>query len=262
MRAFFEQDGFGSLHQDHKIHPEIPVADIPDIQIDAGCEIHIVPPAHLPQSRDPRTHREDGVTLPADLFAFAEHIGPWADEAHLAAKYIEDLRQLIERGAPQKMADRGDAGVIEVFMVFRIVVDLFGMLREIALQYLIAVDIHRAKFIADESVAFLAQPLLLEQRGAVRLCFAYLVGDISHWNDQERHDQKQKRQIGNTLKKQTVSAFKPILKNYQIGSGVGEFIDEGVRQIVVVDHRDEDHLMVFLYLCTENLLEGIQLHLL
>src|SRR5581483_4681494 len=37
---------------------------------------------------------------------------PRPDEAHVAAEYVDELRQLVERRAPQQPPDRGDPGVV------------------------------------------------------------------------------------------------------------------------------------------------------
>ena len=47
-----------------------------------------------------------------DLRVLLEDERPRADEAHLAAQDVEQLRQLVERGAAQEPADARDARVV------------------------------------------------------------------------------------------------------------------------------------------------------
>ena len=46
------------------------------------------------------------------LLVVGDRVGPRADDRHGAAEHVEELRQLVERGAPQDPADAGHARIV------------------------------------------------------------------------------------------------------------------------------------------------------
>src|SRR5205807_6443412 len=103
---------------------EGPVLDVVVVPLDPVRERGLAAkPVHLRPARDPRLHAV-AVLVAADtalpeLHEFSD-LGAGADDAHLAAQHVEELRQLVDgvaaheaadAGAPVLALDSADAGV-------------------------------------------------------------------------------------------------------------------------------------------------------
>src|SRR6516164_5120340 len=87
------------LQQDFQIEPETPALDVVEIVLDPLCDRRVAPPAvDLRPARDTRldlvTEHIAGHPAP-ELFDEARPLGPGADETHLAAQHVHELRQLV-----------------------------------------------------------------------------------------------------------------------------------------------------------------------
>src|SRR2546426_1187605 len=85
--------------------------------------------------------------------------GPWTDQAHLPAKDVEQLRQLIQAGLAQERPEPRDTWVV---------FDLEGRLELpaqacVSLETLLCIHDHGAKLIAPELPATLSDPAVFEE---------------------------------------------------------------------------------------------------
>ena len=122
------------------------------------------------------------VRVARDVFAEALHVlgalGARADEGHVAADDIPQLRQLVERGAAQEAADRGapvDA------------LDTAGGAAVNGDEAGVVGDAHRAELEHLEDLAVLADAALAEEDGTAR---AAAHGERER--DQQRQDEQQR----------------------------------------------------------------------
>src|SRR5690606_13908989 len=57
------------------------------------------------------------------FFQLADHVGPGADDGHVAQEYVHKLRQLVQVGLPQELSNARNAGVVLGSLKFRVGVD-------------------------------------------------------------------------------------------------------------------------------------------
>src|SRR3990172_6851419 len=94
------------------------------------------------------------------------HVGPRADEAHVALEHVEELRQFVHRRLAEQPADAGDVGVAPAGAEQPLLQVAPGnALGDVALD---AVD-HGAELVEAELPAAEADALLTEQRRAGRI---------------------------------------------------------------------------------------------
>lgn len=79
----------------------------------------------------------------------------WADQGHVPLQDVEQLRQLIQRGATDKAADSGNARVVAAGL----------------LHITVIVNTHRAEFPDLDHLAVPAMAVLLENTGPGELSF-------------------------------------------------------------------------------------------
>lgn len=75
--------------------PDVPVADVPGVHLDAffvGC---IAAAAGLPHAGDAGTDHVKIFDVRAVFRDFVLNDGPWADETHFAFEDVEQLRQFV-----------------------------------------------------------------------------------------------------------------------------------------------------------------------
>src|SRR5437870_3475034 len=87
---------------------------------------------------------------------------PRAHERHLAAKDVEELRQLVERVAPQEAAKGGDPRVVDDLEHPRVVLEVDVAVAEAVLQ-LLRVTSHRPELDDPEWLLLTAHPQLPEE---------------------------------------------------------------------------------------------------
>jgi len=109
-----------------------------------------VAPLDLTRADDARTRQQDvplhrGVGLD-EMRIFR----PWPDQAHLPAQHVEELRQLIELGPPQVLANPGDPRI--------------ALRRQARSHHVGPVD-HRAKLVDPEERAVPTGTALTEEDG-------------------------------------------------------------------------------------------------
>src|SRR3982751_6345238 len=97
--------------QDLDVERQGPVLDVVEVVLDPLRKARVAAPAmDLRPPRDPRADamadhvlRELLLELPDEL----RPLGPRADEGHLAAQHVTQLRQLVEAPPPQEASDAG-----------------------------------------------------------------------------------------------------------------------------------------------------------
>src|SRR6185295_9753228 len=83
----------------------------PDVQLDPRRPVEFVPPRDLRPPRHTGRHLETSTLEVVVLVDLVMQRGPRADDAHLAAKHVPELRQLVERPAAKERTDARDSRV-------------------------------------------------------------------------------------------------------------------------------------------------------
>ena len=112
--AEHQRDG---LEDQAEVLPERPVRDVEVVEPDHLLERDVAAAEHLPEAGDARLQLEALARPVVDVLVLLEDQRPRADEAHLAAEDVEQLRQLVERVAAQEAADRvtrGSSGILNI----------------------------------------------------------------------------------------------------------------------------------------------------
>ena len=84
-----------------------------------GVELHnlfkvgdVAAAADLPEAGDARFESKTGAVMILILLPFVHGGGTGADQTHLVQKYVEKLREFIQAGFADKLADAGLSGAI------------------------------------------------------------------------------------------------------------------------------------------------------
>src|SRR3954447_10862644 len=112
VRPARRQHGKDRLPEDLQVEGERPVLDVVEVESDAVLPRQVGPAADLPEARDPWLDQQPPVDVVRVVGDFARQRRPRPDERHVAADDVEQLRQLVERVAPQELADASDARVV------------------------------------------------------------------------------------------------------------------------------------------------------
>lgn len=160
--AFAEGDGFDGLEQVHEVDPDGPVADVPGVHGDALFVGGVAAAAGLPHAGDAG---QDHAVLAEVVAVALDFFGDdWAraNEAHVAADDVPELRQLVEAGLTQEGAELGDARVV---LELEVLLPLFaglGVFLEVFLEGFLRVRDHGLELVAREEHAMLADALMGE----------------------------------------------------------------------------------------------------
>src|SRR3954454_24395589 len=148
-----EQCG-GRPREDLEINPERAVLDVPDVQLDAFVPRQSRASVNLSPAGDAGLDVEASPLSRRVLLDLVRERGARADEAHVAADDIPQLRDLVERQSPQHTTDPRDAWI--------------ALVHRVAGSFTLGADSHRAQL--DELEARAAQadsPLPIEDGTAV-----------------------------------------------------------------------------------------------
>lgn len=162
ISAFAEGDGLDGLEQVHEVDPDGPVADVPSIHGDALFVGGVAAAAGLPHAGD--AGQNHAVLAEIDAVALDFFGDNWAraDEAHVAADDVPELRQLVEAGLAQEGAELRDARVVlELKVRFPLLAGL-GVLGKVFLQGFLCVWDHGLELIARKEPAIFADALVGE----------------------------------------------------------------------------------------------------
>src|SRR5438270_903518 len=96
---------FGGLKKDFQVKPGRAKASILQIETHHIVESNTATSINLPQSGDARLRLEQTTAMPCFIgFDFIRHGRSRTYQRHLAAQYVDELRQLVQAGTPQKTA--------------------------------------------------------------------------------------------------------------------------------------------------------------
>ena len=107
----FEDDGDGAPDEDD-VEPDVPVADVPGVHLDAFVVGRIAAAAGLPHAGDTGADHVEVFDVRAVFWDFGLDDGARADEAHFPFEDVEELGQFVEAGLAQEGAALGDARVV------------------------------------------------------------------------------------------------------------------------------------------------------
>src|SRR5947209_1768167 len=112
VRAAPGGNGRQGLGEDRDVEPDRPVLEVVEVETYEVVEAEVDAAGDLPKAGH---SREDEVALPmpvVELDVVAQRQRARADERHLAAKHVEDLRQLVDRVPAQEAPDPRHTGVV------------------------------------------------------------------------------------------------------------------------------------------------------
>ena len=183
IRSFvFQHDGDGAPDKDD-VEPDVPVADVPGVHLDAFVVGRIAAAAGLPHAGDAGADHVEVFDVRAVFGDFGLDDRPRADEAHFPFEDVEELGQFVEAGLAQEGAALGDARVV---LQFEFCFPFFAGLRiacEEFLQFHVGIDAHAAEFVAVEFFAVPADAAVFEDDRSRRILV-----------DPEGDGQKERRQ--------------------------------------------------------------------
>ena len=177
IRAFavdYGAEGFGQVHD---VEPDGPVMDVPGVHGYALGEGGVAAAAGLPHAGDAGLREGYGLEVAAYLVFLSREIWSRSYEAHVADEDVQDLWQFVEAAFPDEAAYSGDSGIV----AFELLVGVpFGflvrVLGEVFFQYLVAVLVHAAEFVAFECLAVQADAIGVEEGRATAVdldCYGY-----------------------------------------------------------------------------------------
>ena len=91
-----------------EIEADRPAAHVGDVHLERLAEGRVRPRRHLPQTRDALGHQEPVEMVRLEELRLVGNAGARADERHLPAQHVDQLRQLVEARLPQEPAERRD----------------------------------------------------------------------------------------------------------------------------------------------------------
>src|SRR5690348_16395492 len=93
-----------------EVEAERPAANIGDVEVERLAEARVVPCFDLPQAREACGHLEALKVVREEEIDLVRQAGPWADERHVAAEDVQQLRQLVEARPSQPSPEARDIG--------------------------------------------------------------------------------------------------------------------------------------------------------
>ena len=178
----FEDDGDGAPDEDD-VEPDVPVADVPGVHLDAFVVGRVAAAAGLPHAGNARADHVEVFDVRAVFGDFGLDDGPRADEAHFPFEDVEELGQFVEAGLAQESTAPGDARIVLQFeFCFPFFAGL-GIACEEFFQFHVGIDAHAAEFVAVEFFAVPADTAVFEDDRSRRILV-----------DPECNSQKERRQ--------------------------------------------------------------------
>ena len=134
------------LQQDRQVERQRPALQVDEVEVHEVVEVELRAARDLPQAGDPGEHQIALAVPVLEHLVVALGQRTRADERHLAAQHVHQLRQLVQREAPQHPPDARQARVVaDLEQRARGLVELF----EVGLA-LLGVGVHRAELQARE----------------------------------------------------------------------------------------------------------------
>ena len=163
-RAFSEQDDEKSLGYDLKVQADGPVLGIIHIEFNHSLITHVASPPNLPWPRKTwHDLKSPCISLWVEgqkLFAVAKLKGARANQTHLTAKDIDQLRKLVEAVFSQELTKARDPGITTQLEEYT--ASGFIAFFECA-KTLLGVDAHRAEFDNSKQPPTISTPRLAEK---------------------------------------------------------------------------------------------------
>src|SRR5271165_389985 len=146
--------------QNAKIQPDRPVSDIKRIQLNPLLVAGVVASGYLPQAGqaalDARVQLEAGSV--ARDFLMPDRAR--ANQAHIAAQDVPQLRQLVQARLPQKASDPGNAGIVlQLVIAFPFLAQVLT-LPQVFFQSAIGIENHGAKFPSGKELSAMPNAFL------------------------------------------------------------------------------------------------------
>src|SRR5438876_232036 len=191
--AFSRNDGGRCREQDLDVCPERARPCVPEVETHHLVERRTAAAGDLPQSGNPGLYVEKAAAVPR--LVLLELVGnrwPRADERHVSAQHVPELRQLVEAAVPEKASDRRDpwiVGELEDFGLTRLA--LAARIDEprdvLLMELLVHVHVHRPKLENLERFHPLADAHLLEKYRAA--------GPQLHERGNEKEQRRAQQQV-------------------------------------------------------------------
>jgi len=175
------ENALGRQEDNLYIKPKTPVLNIPDVSLDSLFHLPKLmgfapETGYLSPSRDART-AEMACHVFVDEFAvylrMMEHVGAWADDAHVTFEHIDKLWQLVNIGLAHEIAKRELARVV------------LGGLNIVG----VLIDMHRAELDTLKGGAIDACSFLFEKDGTGTLNLDDNPYNKDDWNQEQAYDQ-------------------------------------------------------------------------
>src|SRR5262249_33754954 len=141
------------LRDDRNLARPRPAFEILAIVLDALVVARAGAAADLPQPCDPRADQQIITAIAAVAIKLRARDRTRADEAHVAAQHVEQLRQLVEARLAQERANLGYPRINAQLLTLAPLRRRIWIRRENVGETLLAVDRHRAKLEALEASA-------------------------------------------------------------------------------------------------------------
>jgi hypothetical protein len=156
------QDRRPRLPQNLKIKHERPVLHIAELESHRVTPGQIRTPAHLPEPGDARLDSQSALHAVAVSLGLVGQQRARADQGHVAAYYVDELRQLIHRPPSQPDANSRHPGI-----VVHLEQNPRGLVAGEQLRFeLVRIHDHGAQLVEREPPTVLAHPDLAKQRRA------------------------------------------------------------------------------------------------
>src|SRR6478609_8310377 len=151
-----------------EVAPERPVGHVEVVERDHLGERDVAAAHDLPEAGEAGGEVEAAAAVADDVAILFDDQRTRADEAHLAAHDVDELRQLVQRPLAQRAPERRDARVLGNLEHRRAALVVLVEMADLALDG-VRVDVHRAELVDAEAAAAIADALLPEEHRAGRL---------------------------------------------------------------------------------------------
>lgn len=200
--------------EDAEIQPERPVPHVQHVVVNPLVEVAgvAVAPTDLPQAGDARPDRQASVTPRHAELVLAKRGGPRPDQAHLPQPHVDQLRQLVDVGPAQPVAERRDPVVVGQ-LELRTVHEVLGV--QLALP-VVGVMHHGAELPATERAAVQPLALVAEQHRPARRQF-----DEHGHQHQQRRNQHQAGNRHQQVKGPLEQRIEPAAARVPVWAGIG-----------------------------------------
>ena len=188
MSPLAEEDDRKGLQDDFKIQPQAHVADVVQVEHHHLLEGHGAAAQGLPDSRAAGKRGEPFFVPVLVALPLVGQARPRTHQGHVPFENVEELREFVQAGLADELAEGKDAGVVgDLEHLYILVGTLDFTVDEILDVFLVdqgvAVDVHRPKFVKIEASSVSSDAGLPVQNGP-----------LGRELDADRNDQKKGRE--------------------------------------------------------------------